>query len=457
MRTNVELTLDDDDSLEDLTHPEDQEVKYDPPIKKSQNQENGHGVPNKDSKNDNTTTTAIITSDVPLIEYLHDDENDSYGSFGNQSMYSMSSITDGISHVMAHWKVLLFGQLLSVAMAASGASATDLVNRCSLNAPTFQFGLLYFALTGHLVFLLIKHYCYTNSDRNFKYSSNSPYTFPGTSLPLGAPWWFFFVLAILNVEANFFTILAFRYTTLTSITLFDSLAIPAAMFTSKQLLGCKYYPSHIAGAAICFVGVVINVAVDLQIEEEEDADNEADHRMLGDVLAMAGGILYGVNDTLQELMVKKFSQTEFLGLIGFYGTLISIVQVLFLEMEEVAKFFNNESRCETETGLTLLAIFFLATYTNYVGRAKFLSISEAALLNLSLLTADLFSVIFSVFVEHINPNPVFYAALVLIMGGVVVYEIGPSPMVDVNPTNNRRISTSRQLDEFEMPEQISVC
>lgn len=444
MRTNVELTLDDDDeSLQDLTHPEDQEFNYNKPsrsIKNKKAQSNGHTNPNDDAND-----TAVITSDVPLVEYLNDDDNDSYGSFGNESCsYSVSSITDGISHVMSHWKVLLFGQLLSVSMAASGASATDLVNRCSLNAPTFQFGLLYFALTGHLVYLLIKHYC--KGDRNFKYSSSSPYTFPGTSMPLGAPWWFFFVLAILNVEANFFTILAFRYTTLTSITLFDSLAIPAAMFTSKQLLGCKYYPSHIAGAAICFVGVVINVAVDLQIEEEEDLENPgaADHRMLGDVLAMAGGILYGVNDTLQELMVKKFSQTEFLGLLGFYGTLISVVQVLFLEMEEVAKFFNGESRCETETGLSLLAVFFVATYTNYVGRAKFLTISEAALLNLSLLTADLFSVLFSVFVEHIHPNPVFYAALVLIMGGVVVYEIGPSPMVDVGP-RDRRISTSNQL------------
>jgi len=226
------------------------------------------------------------------------------------------------------------------------------------------------------------------------------------------------------------------------------------MFTSKQLLGCKYYPSHILGACICFVGVVINVAVDLQIEEEDHTEGSADHRMLGDVLAMAGGILYGVNDTLQELMVKKFSQTEFLGLLGFYGTIISVVQVLFLEMEEVAKFFNGAGRCETQTGLSLLAIFFIATYTNYVGRAKFLTISEAALLNLSLLTADLFSVLFSVFVEHIHPNPVFYAALILIMGGVVVYEIGPSPMVDVGSSNDRRITSS--LEEFEMPEQSSI-
>ena len=63
---------------------------------------------------------------------------------------------------MARCKVLLFGKLLSVAMDKSGARVTDLVDSCNSNAPTLQFGLLYFASTGHLVFLLIKYYCYAN-------------------------------------------------------------------------------------------------------------------------------------------------------------------------------------------------------------------------------------------------------------------------------------------------------
>jgi len=271
------------------------------------------------------------------------------------------------------------------------------------------------------------------------------------------------VLAILNVEANFFTILAFRYTTLTSITLFDSLAIPAAMFTSKQLLGCRYYPSHMMGASICFIGVVMNVCVDFSVEEEDYVENE--HRMLGDVLAMAGGILYGVNDTLMELMVKKYCQTEFLGLLGFYGTLISIVQILFLEMDEVFSFLNNdcEDCCSMTVSLGLLTVFFIAEYCNNVGRAKFLCYSEAALLNLSLLTADLYAVLFSVFVELIYPNPVFYVALVLIVSGVIIYEIGPSPMVNVQniTVGNRRIvqpvnTNELEDDDFELPQNDTI-
>ena len=54
----------------------------------------------------------------------------------------MSRKIDGISHAMTHCKMFLFGQLLSVAMDAPGARATDLVNLRSSNTPMFQFGLL---------------------------------------------------------------------------------------------------------------------------------------------------------------------------------------------------------------------------------------------------------------------------------------------------------------------------
>ena len=51
---------------------------------------------------------------------------------------------------------------------------------------------------------------------------------------------------------------------------------------------------------------------------------------------------------------------------------LHIAQVLFLEMEEDAKSFDDESRCETETGLNLLALamFFVATHVIYSQRCS---------------------------------------------------------------------------------------
>ena len=53
---------------------------------------------------------------------------------------------------------------------------------------------------------------------------------------------------------------------------------------------------------------------------------------------------------------------------------------------------------------------------------------ESALLNLSLLTGDFWSVIFTVFKENIIPKPLFWLALILIVLGVIFYETVPSPM-----------------------------
>ena len=53
-------------------------------------------------------------------------------------------------------------------------------------------------------------------------------------------------------------------------------------------------------------------------------------------------------------------------------------------------------------------------------------------LNLSLLTGDFWSVGFSVVAEHIRPLPLFYPSLAFIIGGTILYEMTPSPVVDVH-------------------------
>jgi hypothetical protein len=47
--------------------------------------------------------------------------------------------------------------------------------------------------------------------------------------------------------------------------------------------------------------------------------------------------------------------------------------------------------------------------------------------NLGLLTGDLWSVGFAVVLEGIDPNLMFYCAFVLIVSGVIMYELAPSP------------------------------
>lgn len=65
---------------------------------------------------------------------------------------------------------------------------------------------------------------------------------------------------------------------------------------------------------------------------------------------------------------------------------------------------------------------------------QFLFVSEAALLNLSLLTSDLYAAIFDVLAIGIVLTPYFYVAFCLVFFGIVLYEAGPSP-AEQHPTN----------------------
>ena len=61
------------------------------------------------------------------------------------------------------------------------------------------------------------------------------------------------------------------------------------------------------------------------------------------------------------------------------------------------------------------------------GQIQFLFISEAALLNLLLLTSDLFAALFDVLTGSLRLTPYFYGAFSLIVFGIVLYEAGPGP------------------------------
>lgn len=64
-------------------------------------------------------------------------------------------------------------------------------------------------------------------------------------------------------------------------------------------------------------------------------------------------------------------------------------------------------------------------YLNYIlGVTLFLRVSEAPMLNLSLLSSDIWAMVFSVFVQHILPSRMYFVAFFAILSGVFCYESG---------------------------------
>lgn len=456
---------------EDSTRGKEELVSFDRALQNSNQHVEIEGKPEAIRESRFNGVNSNILSGIDLdsddLSYAAMSLDNSLKSVGERSMSSVTStIRLGINRAMHDWKILAFGQAISFSVFTIGATASELVYMCDLNAPIFQFSWMYFMLLFHLAYRLIMHYAHKRNEMTQKQEKDKKYVheelfelqqqqgsgestqeatattitipqqyFPFTSLPLSGPWWVYFALAFLEVEAQYFTILAFRYTTLTSITLLDSLAIPASMVASKLLLKCRYGTAHLIGVCICLIGAAMNILIDIEDVEEGREGDKYQHKVLGDMIAIIGAILLGINDTIIEMVCKKYSPQEFLSMLGFFGTIISISQMLVLEMDEIAMFFNSEATCSKSSGFSLLFAFAIANYLSIIGQSYFLIVSEAALMNLSMLTSDLFSVLFSIFFEANIPRPSFYVALVLIFLGICVYEIGPSPMTKMNKHN----------------------
>lgn len=56
-------------------------------------------------------------------------------------------------------------------------------------------------------------------------------------------------------------------------------------------------------------------------------DSTGDHKLLGDLLVLAGATLYGISNVCEEFIVKNLSRVEFLGMMGLFGSFFSGIQL----------------------------------------------------------------------------------------------------------------------------------
>lgn len=244
-----------------------------------------------------------------------------------------------------------------------------------------------------------------------------------------AKWYYYAVVALIEAQAYYLIFLAFRYTSFSFVYVSDALAIPSSMIFTKLIMKRGYRWLHLIGGAICMAGIVVNTASDLTLENGLDHASSVEH-IRGDLYAILGAVLLGLDDVLSEILVTDFGGvTEMLFMKGLFGTLISIVQLLLFELDNAMKLFGEKSGspCDLSRRLTLFFVHVSFRAMDVWGEMQFLFVSEAALLNLMLLTSDLFAAIFDVIRIGIRLTPYFYGAFALICFGIVLYEAAPSP------------------------------
>merc|ERR1711879_763661 len=192
--------------------------------------------------------------------------------------------------------------------------------------------------------------------------------------------WRYAVWALCDVEANCLVIWAYQYTTITSVMLLDCFTIPFVMLLSRMFLSARYTWKHIIACLVCVVGLFLTVISDVVSGKTQTAPKGP--AWVGDVLCLCGAALYGCSNVLQELLLKQNrKRCEAVGMLGFWGTVVSVVQAGLLERDALA-------RCRWTTGAIIwLGGFQVCLFTMYVLASIFLSFADATLFNLSLLTS----------------------------------------------------------------------
>ena len=335
------------------------------------------------------------------------------------SFNAMRLLGGSCDNIFQQWRILAFGQVISFLNVANGAAQASLSLSCHLYAPFFTLGLVYFVLALGLIPLWWRRRREKDDDMEDQLldaepthqdmrviSSASSYTSTSSHgskakpafLPdptrkyslfgivrLSAPVLAYLPMATLDVYAQMFTLTALRYTTLTSVTLLDSVAIPAAMLLSSLLMARKYRPAHFLGIFLCFIGIFLDVFHDYTSEDETGAGGadlqEYPNKIRGDLLAIAGACMFGCQEVLGEVAVRNLGGTnEYIGMLGFWGSIIAFGHSFLTERDYITSFFlsHDQAYCGKNQAWVLLFVYILSTSLYYHGQARFLKISDAA-------------------------------------------------------------------------------
>ncbi|KAM4727448.1 solute carrier family 35 member F2 isoform 2-T2 [Anableps anableps] len=299
-------------------------------------------------------------------------------------------------------KTMAMGQVLSLLICGTAGSCRYLAD-AGVEAPMLQSFLNY----GLLLLTYTPALCVRRGDTNILKI-------------LRAKWWKYVVMGLADVEANYTVVKAYQFTTLTSIQLLDCFVIPVLMILSCIFLKTRYRPLHFVAVVVCLLGVGAMVGADIIAGGKQESTSDVVHVVLGDGLVLLSSVLYAVSNLCQEHTVKNLSRVEFLGMMGLFGTLISGVQMAALEIDAV-KAIKWDLYI-----FMLFAVYALCMFALYSFMPVVVKLTSATAVNLSLLTADLFSLFCGLFLFSYKFSVLYIVSFVIITVGFIMFNAIPT-------------------------------
>lgn len=357
-----------------------------------------------------------------------------------QPTRSLGSLLRRIRGKVFTWhilKTIALGQMLSLCICGTAITSQYLAEKYKVNTPMFQsflnYCLLFLVYTVMLAFQ-------SGSDNLLDI--------------LRRKWWKYILLGLADVEANYLMVKAYQYTTLTSVQLLDCFGIPVLMALSWFILHARYRVIHFIAVCVCLLGVGTMVGADILAGRE---DNSGSDVLIGDILVLLGASLYAVSNVSEEYIVKKLSRLEFLGMLGLFGTIISGIQLLVVEYKDMASIHWNWKIA------LLFVAFVICMFCLYSFMPLVIKVTSATSVNLGILTADLYSLFFGLFLFGYKFSVLYLLSFTVIMVGFILYCSTPTRTAEPAESSVPQLTSigidnlGLKLEESGLPETQSAA
>ncbi|THX97937.1 DUF914-domain-containing protein [Aureobasidium pullulans] len=292
------------------------------------------------------------------------------------------------------WIVLLLTQIIALAQTGTN-TLTSLINALGTSIPAFQTFFNYVLL-------------------NVVYTSFTLYRygFAKWTKMLVKDSWRYFILAFLDVEGNYFIVLAYKYTNLLSAQLFSFWTVVVVVVISLVLLKVRYHLAQYGGIVLACGGFALLIASDYLTGSNSYAPTNA---LKGDLFCLLAQTLYGFSNTFEEFLVSKKPMYEVIGQLAFWGMFINGVQAAIFDRESIRDAHWDGQIIGYIVGYTLL-LFIFYSLAPIVFR-----MSSAAFFNIGLLTGTFWGIVVGTQVLGYHIHYLYPIAFVLIILGHFVY------------------------------------
>ncbi|EPQ61852.1 Bgt-5423 [Blumeria graminis f. sp. tritici] len=301
------------------------------------------------------------------------------------------------------WTVLILGQVLALCITATNTFSTLLVDK-GTSIPTFQ------TLFNYILLAII-----FTSYTIYKYGPVRYFWL------ISVDGWKYAVLSFLDVQGNYLTVLAYRYTNLLSAQLLNFAAIVCVVVVSYVFLHVRYKIAQIAGILICCGGMGLLLASD---HLNGTNGGNPPTKLKGDLFGLAGATFYGLSNVFEEWFVSQRPIYEVLGMLGFFGILINGLTAIIFDREA----FVNSVWDEHVYGYIIAYTF--ALFAFYSLAPFILRMASAAFFDISLLSGNFWGVVIGIKLFGYTIYYLYPIAFTFIIIGLTVYFLAGSMLGD---------------------------